>query len=131
MIDLAYDCPRPSRLVSLNERAHWASQQRHKGEWLDGGYWLGQQIKTDMRRMRMRLPLETRCRIRFAADVAEERRRDGHNMALCAKWFIDGLVLAGVFADDDSKHLELGDWEFNVVKRKPLYLHVEITEAPA
>ena len=127
LFTLQYEWPRPLRLVSLNERMHWAKEQQHKSAWLDAGFWLGSEVKADCRRKHIRTPLPY-CSIQIDCDVHEVRRRDGHNMAKCAKWLIDGLVLAKVFTDDSTEYLELKDWTFNVKKTPPLYMRITITE---
>jgi hypothetical protein len=114
----SWEWPRPGEMISLNNRLAWYQLQNHKHHWLNAGFYLGAQIRSDLRKKKVSTPLKKKCRIQFDVDVHDRRRRDGHNMAYCSKWFIDGLVLAKVFKDDDSDHVELGDWTFQVVPRK-------------
>lgn len=107
----------PTKLVSINETAGkaWYAWSRKKEAWVQAGYVYGLQWRRDLFKLRVQTPLEQRATVGLDFDVRERRRRDGHNYTgTVVKWFIDGMVIAKVFADDSSEHLELRDPTFSV-----------------
>ena len=117
---LQYPARQPGRLLSINDVAgrSWASVATTKNHWLEGGWASGTNIRADLRQRRIITPLQVPCVIQFNYSVPVERRRDGHNYAsTVGKWFIDGMVLARLFVDDDTTHLTVNDATFTVVEK--------------
>ena len=111
--------PQPGKLVSINETAghRWQAHRGVKELWEEAGWGHGNRMRADLKTLDVVTPLQEAAMIKFDFTVPAERRRDGHNYAstIC-KWFVDGLVLAKVFVDDDYLHLHLDDASFTVEK---------------
>ena len=106
----------PGELVSINEVTGkgWPSVYRVKEAWRNAGYYHGLEMRRTLRQNRVHTPME-RAVVSFDFDVRQNRRRDGHNYTgTVVKWFIDGMVIAKVFVDDSSEHLEVRDPTFSV-----------------
>jgi hypothetical protein len=112
--------PQPGKLVSINDTAGrtWQATRGPKQTWEEAGWAHGNRVKQDLHSLEIATPLADAAMIKFDFSVPDKRRRDGHNYAgtIC-KWFIDGLVIAKVFLDDDYQHLHLDDASFNVEPR--------------
>ena len=87
--------------LSPNARHHWAVKaravkaSREEIGWLDKAQW-----HDDKPMMKVR--------ISYRFYVKDKRRRDANNFLASVKSWSDGLIDAGVFWDDDTKHLVLG-----------------------
>lgn len=80
--------------LSLNDRRHWRTRHR-----------ITQQIKTDVAwQTRLLMPRGTlrRVCVHLLWEPKTARARDGDNLAPTIKAAVDGLVHAGVIADDDT-----------------------------
>jgi hypothetical protein len=128
-LTLTVTIPLPGKLVSLNENMHWGRQQQAKSTWQQAGWVVASQARTICRERRLVSPLEFRARVQLHAGVVRDQRRDGHNFAPTAKWFIDGLVLGKLLVDDDTSHLELADWTFEVMPSYRRTFTMTLTEA--
>lgn len=82
--------------LSDNQRLHWAVKNQRTQGWRLATFLMARMRKTP-RLVKARVV----CQLRFT-DV---RRRDPNNWAPTAKACLDGLVDAGVFVDDDWKHV--------------------------
>ena len=92
-IDLAH--PRPP--LTANDRTHWRTKARVTKA-------LRQEAAA--RVTALRIPEYPRIRVSLVWVVKDRRRRDGgENIAPTLKPLIDGLVDAGVVADDDQFHV--------------------------
>lgn len=93
---------RPERWVTLNDHLHPRQETKIKNVWKDGCTWYGR----DMVRRFGKPPANVRVegQIIFGTKYPNHRR-DPSNWSKVEKWIWDGLVLGGLLADDDSKHL--------------------------
>lgn len=86
----------PTRLLSMNDRMHWRAKAQHNALWLQAASIAARQVLRDT-------PWEPRPSIvTVTLPVRDNRRRDPHNFFPTLKPIIDGLVLAGVWPDDNS-----------------------------
>lgn len=93
-----YRMPVPANAgwITLNQRSHWGAKSRLTKHYRQ----LGQVHALRMQLPRMQLA-HVVCELRFCTDA----RRDPHNWTPTAKAVLDGMVDAGVFPDDDHKHI--------------------------
>ena len=85
--DLEFSYDRPP--VTANQRLHW----RRKADLTAG-------IRTTTRYLARRIPELGRCEVTLTWYVTDNRRRDADNVVPTLKAMCDGLVDAGVVADD-------------------------------
>ena len=97
--------PPGQELLNANHRLHWAKQNR-----------ITQQLRSDAHIMAryLKIPRLARARIDAIYEPPDSRRRDAGNWYPTYKAQIDGLVDAGVLADDDhtrldGPHMRIGD----------------------
>jgi hypothetical protein len=97
--------PAGQELLNANDRLHWAKRNR-----------ITQQLRSDVHLMAryLKIPRLERARIDAYYEPPDNRRRDAPNWYPTYKAQIDGLVDAGVFADDDhtrvdGPHMYIGD----------------------
>lgn len=84
--------------LTLNQRHFWARRSRLVKQWRQLGWSAAVQHK---------VPLLAGAYVIAELRFADRRRRDPHNWQPTAKAALDGLVDAGVFADDNS-HIIVG-----------------------
>lgn len=99
---------RPAPLMNMNDRTHWAVKAKRVKAWRTA-------VALQARRLG---PVPDPALVQIVFDVADNRRRDPHNLAPTVKACIDGLVDAGWWPDDDAKHVYVLDPEIRVVGRK-------------
>lgn len=99
------EMPPGQELLNANDRIHWSKRNR-----------ITQQLRSDAHLMAryLKIPLLARARIDGIYQPPDSRRRDAGNWYPTFKAQIDGLVDAGVFADDDhtrvdGPHMSIGD----------------------
>lgn len=109
----------PARPLNMNDRSHWAVKAKATAAWREAAFFA----------VRQRWP---RCEPRPFSVVqlvipvrSLKVRRDPSNWYPTVKAVVDGLVDAGVFADDSSKHLATVEPEF----KQGGYVEVHIAEA--
>jgi len=86
-----------TKQLSLNDRQHWAVKAKHVKEWRDAALVLARAAKiSPCRRIKVELHYEPRT----------EQRRDPDNLVASLKPLVDGLVDAGVVADDTEAYVE-------------------------
>ena len=97
--------PPGQELLNANDRLHWAKWNR-----------ITQQLRSDAHLMAryLKIPRLARARIDAIYEPPDSRRRDAGNWYPTYKAQIDGLVDAGVLADDDhtrvdGPHMSIGD----------------------
>jgi hypothetical protein len=122
--------PVPGKLVSLNDNLQHHALRAHKAVWFQGGFVAASMLRTAARQARVITPFPQKVSIQLHAQVATNRRRDGHNFAITAKWFIDGLVTGRLLEDDSTEHVVLLDWTFESTTAKHKHLVVTVREAP-
>lgn len=90
-VDVFFDPP--EKLLSLNDRLHWAKKNRISQAWRDAAGWAALAANPH--------PLR-RCTVRVVLPVRTAHKRDPHNYVATVKPIIDGLVDAGWWPDDNS-----------------------------
>lgn len=82
--------------INSNQRIHWRPKAARTKAWRQATAWYARQAKIP------HIPAALIvCELRFST----AHRRDPANWAPTAKACVDGLVDAGVFDDDDHKHV--------------------------
>lgn len=88
--------PAPARWLSLNDRRDRRAETPDRREWRRAGWAYAKQAK---------LPRLDRVHIDAELRFTDRRERDAHNYAPTWKAVVDGLVDAGLVADDSTKYL--------------------------
>ena len=83
-------------ITTPNSRVHWSRTARCAKAWREATCWLARDAK---------IPTLDRIAVTLTHWPADRRKRDHDRLVLVAKWCVDGLVDAGVIADDDTEHL--------------------------
>lgn len=83
--------------LSLNDRKHWAVKMKDVKEWRDAAHVLARHFK---------VPPCRRIVVELHLYPKGERRRDPDNLVASLKPLIDGLVDAGVVADDTEAFVQ-------------------------
>lgn len=81
-------------ILNLNHRLHWARKAQISGALKQASWALARQQK---------IPRLASAEIELIYQPPDKRRRDEDNLTPTAKPLIDGLVAAGVFADDNHR----------------------------
>lgn len=109
--------------VTLNQRQHWRVKARLTKHYRQ----LGQVMSLHARLPRLATPAYLIAELRFAS----AHRRDPHNWVPTAKAVLDGMVDAGVFPDDDHKHVTGPDMRLGPpVPRGKEHLVIHVWPAP-
>lgn len=89
-----------SKLITANDKMHWAARSRLTKQLRQWGYLLGREGEGVAR-----LGLQhARVEIEFA--YPDHRRRDRSNLAPTVKALMDGLIDAGLLPDDSDRYLD-------------------------
>lgn len=110
--------PQPGELVSENavNRMHWAQRKRLMDPWKDAAAYsvmsLGHSLKLELwgepKTVTVYLPFTT------------NRRRDPHNyVGTVCKAIVDGLVIGGLWPDDNPSYVSLAEPKLTVYKNLP------------
>ncbi len=92
----------PERWVTMNDRLHPKVQRKIKNAWMEACTIYGR----DMRRRYGAPPADQRIEVQVVFGTKRpNQRRDPSNWLQTSKWILDGLVIGGLFVDDDSKHV--------------------------
>ena len=85
-----------AEMISPNSRSHWTKRAKCAEQW-----------RTATRLIAISTGIPTLERVTVALDhwPKDKRRRDPDRNSLVLKWCLDGIVDAGVIADDDSTHV--------------------------
>jgi hypothetical protein len=88
----------PAKLLSLNDRLHWRPKAQLTAMWVVAARWAATDALRDN-------PEWVPCPVTITVTlpVRDNRRRDPHNLFATVKPCIDGIVIAGVVPDDDSR----------------------------
>jgi crossover junction endodeoxyribonuclease RusA len=86
-----------TRQLSLNDRQHWAVKMKHVKEWRDAAHVLARAAK---------IPNCRRIKVELHYVPRTNQRRDPDNLVASLKPLVDGLVDAGVVADDTEAFVE-------------------------
>ena len=89
-----------SKLLSANDKMHWAARARLTKQLRQWGYLLGREGQ-GVARLHL-----TRARVEFEFAYPDRRRRDRHNLAPTVKALMDGLIDAGLLPDDSDRFLD-------------------------
>ena len=112
MRELTITLPLPPMELWQNYRGHWARSHRVKASHRDGAM-----LRARAAIGRANPPKWTAATADFAFYWPNKRRRDPLNAVAAMKAAVDGLVDAGVLADDDK--LMPGATTFEVDKKNP------------
>lgn len=89
-----------SKLLSANDKMHWAARSRLTKQLRQWGYLLGREGE-GVARLGLR---HARVEMEFA--YPDRRRRDRSNLAPTVKAIMDGLIDAGLLPDDADRFLD-------------------------
>lgn len=89
-----------SKLLSANDKMHWAARSRLTKQLRQWGYLLGREGE-GVARLGLR---HARVEMEFA--YPDRRRRDRSNLAPTVKALMDGLIDAGLLPDDADRFLD-------------------------
>lgn len=89
-----------SKMLSANDKMHWAARSRLTKQLRQWGYLLGREGQ-GVARLHL-----TRARVEFEFAYPDRRRRDRHNLAPTVKALMDGLIDAGLLPDDSDRFLD-------------------------
>lgn len=84
----------PAKLISMNDRLHWAAKARLTASWRQAAFYAARDAQLGS------LPPST---VTVGLPVRDSRRRDPHNYFATVKPIVDGLVDAGLWPDDNSE----------------------------
>ena len=90
MLELPFTAP-----LSLNDRSPWPVKARQTKKWREAAHWLARA---------QRIPRLGGVSIRLFYVPAQNRRRDALNLVASLKAVEDGIVDAGVIADDSGQY---------------------------
>lgn len=89
-----------SKLITANDKPHWAARARLTKQIRQWGYLLGREGEGVVR-----LGL-THARVEVEFAYPDRRRRDRSNLAPTVKALMDGLIDAGLLPDDADRFLD-------------------------
>ena len=89
-----------SKLLSANDKMHWAARARLTKQLRQWGYLLGREGQ-GVARLHL-----TRARVEFEFTYPDRRRRDRSNLAPTVKALMDGMIDAGLLPDDSDRFLD-------------------------
>lgn len=89
-----------SKLITANDKMHWAARSRLTKQLRQWGYLLGREGE-GVARLGLR---HARVEMEFA--YPDRRRRDRSNLAPTVKALMDGLIDAGLLPDDEDRFLD-------------------------
>ena len=112
MQELTVDGKMPDfNAISNAMKGHWSAYSKEKRRWTDTVVWL-------CREAQLR-PVEAPVMLEFTW-YAKDRRRDPDNIrSIGSKFIIDGLVKAGVLADDRWRNIVGFKDHFQIDKERP------------
>lgn len=87
--------------ANMNVRSHWAVSARETRLWRETVGWMA----LAWRRERHVGRYGRVVHVVLHATPPDRRRRDRHNLTPCLKAAVDGLIDAGVIADDTPEHV--------------------------
>jgi len=110
-----------SRLLSLNDRLHWAQKATLNRMWRKAAHGAAVMAQT---------PVHGRSLVNVSLPVRNvNQRRDAHNFIATVKPIIDGLVDAGVWPDDNGRYVVTDEPCFHARHLDP-FVTITITELP-
>lgn len=113
--------PPPARPLNMNDRKHWAAKANLVASWRSAACYAA--LEATNKWLKRNQPFSI---VQLVIPVRSLKvRRDPSNWYPTVKAVVDGLVDAGVFADDSSKHLATVEPEF----KQGGDVEVHITEA--
>lgn len=115
------------RRYSANDRLHWRAERELKKEWRELG-----QVHARAASGPSPKPYGRQVRCTVTQVPGSRRKTDPGNVAPAAKAAIDGIVLAGLLADDDAAHLVGPDYRLAAepVRQAPGMWTLRITITP-
>lgn len=104
---ISFTAPKPDLPITLNERLHHFDRYRRDKTWQEAAFWWAKQHKVNCRGANY--PIEVY--VEFGTNRPNQRR-DPHNFVPTIKAICDGFTKAGVWPDDDSKHVHTSEPTF-------------------
>ena len=89
-----------SKLITANDKMHWAARARLTKQLRQWGYLLGREGE-GVARLKL-----THARVEVEFAYPDHRRRDRSNLAPTVKALMDGLIDAGLLPDDSDRFLD-------------------------
>lgn len=109
--------------LSMNDRVGWRRSWRIGQGWKNAAHIAAVAQMGAGPAARRREP----CFVRVAFPVPDPgRRRDPHNLAPTVKAIVDGLVLAGVWPDDNERWVSVLDPRFYKPDRNPRHVTADV-----
>lgn len=106
----------PAKLLSMNDRDHWRKKARLTADWVQAA-----QIAAHQARVHQKWePVPSIVTITLP--VKGNRRRDPHNFFATVKPIVDGMVLAGIWPDDNSEWVTVTEPSLHVGGAKVMVL---------
>ena len=103
-----FSFPKPDKLMSLNDREHWAIKAKRTVAWRDSAWaYSKQSINKSLSHSVVSVSLPV---------VSLKTRRDPHNFIATVKPIIDGMVDAGLWPDDIAEWVEVREPHFHIGK---------------
>lgn len=113
--------PPPAPTLNMNQRLHWARKAERTADWREAARLAA--VNAANNGLKRNQPFSV---VQLVIPVRSLKvRRDPSNWYPTVKAVVDGLVDAGVFADDSSKHLATVEPEF----KQGGWVEVHIKEA--
>ena len=104
----------PAQLLNLNDRDHWAVRAKSVAVWRQSAWAAGHAHR--QRSGPSNFPITDQL-VTVELPVKDRRRRDPHNFIPTCKAIVDGLVDAGIFADDSHEHLSVAEPVLSILRR--------------
>ena len=103
-----FSFPKPAKLMSLNDREHWAIKATFARAWRRSAWaYSKQSINKSL----------SHAVVFVSLPVASlKTRRDPHNFIATIKPIIDGMVDAGLWPDDTAEWVEVREPQFHIGK---------------
>ena len=92
--------PAPAKLINLNGREHWSVKARLTKAWRTAAYY--EAVAAGVKRLGPSV-------VTVTLPVQTAHKRDPHNFVPTVKAIVDGLVDAGVWPDDNSDWVTVGE----------------------
>lgn len=115
----------PAEVLGANSTRGWRWQRYHlwAKRWKQAGVRMGDAI-----RKKYRTPFPA-CTVHMVFEMSRGVRRDPHNyMSTVCKHILDGLVVSGVWPDDNPKYITMTEPQFVSVGKKTIYKYHVVIE---
>lgn len=125
----AFELPYPDPPLRSNKRLHHMAEHRIKRDIRQTGFVQATRWAGEKRAEGWTFPLGQVVEVRMIWFVPTKHRRDADSGQPTLKSYLDGIVDAGVLADDNYRHVRRAYCEVHHNPGEPMRLVVEIREA--